>query len=520
MPGGIDPHVHLHHVWVKPDGTPLVTAGPEQVGRAALFGGTTTFIDFAYWRDGASAREAIEARDRDFVGKSPCDWAYHLMLHSEPPPAFGGQLAEAIEAGYPTLKIFTTNILPTRTGRMIDFGDIWEAFQVLAKSGGLGVIHAEDNDIVMHMYAKLIREGRVGFENLAEVHNRLSEDLSFRRILRLAESVPGTALYMMHVSAATGVAAISEARSKQLPIYGETLHQYLLHTADDYKRPNGQMYHTYPSLKSADDQAALWDGTARGSIHCIATDELCCTLKDKTVGNRIDDTTGGNSGVEPRLGVMYTEMVVRRGYSLSRYVDLVSSNAARIMGLYPRKGAIAVGSDADIAILDPTRRGKVTASELHETDYTPWEGHDIFAWPVMTLLRGKVMVENGRYSRARRTAVISSARFQPTSATASRYDRGALGPAVRAPGAIASRMADQRRSAPRERRDRFGSAVSAARFASGRHLRACRSAGSSRSMTASARRSRSWRCCARCAKRSIPATRSSGCGLRPCPRFR
>jgi dihydropyrimidinase len=397
IPGGIDPHVHLHHVWIKPDGTPLVTAGPEQVGRAALFGGTTTFIDFAYWRDGASARDAIEARDRDFVGKSPCDWAYHIMLHSEPPPEFAGQLAEAIEAGYPTLKIFTTNILPTRTGRMIDFGDIWEAFQVLAKSGGLGVIHAEDNDIVMHMYAKLIREGRVGFENLAEVHNRLSEDLSFRRVLRLAESVPGTALYMMHVSAATGVAAIAEARRKQLPIYGETLHQYLLHTADDYKRPNGQIYHTYPSLKSADDQAALWDGTARGSIHCIATDELCCTLKDKTIGNRIDDTTGGNSGVEPRLGVMYTEMVVRRGYSLARYVDLVSSNAAKIMGLYPRKGAIAVGSDADIAILDPTRRGKVTASDLHETDYTPWEGHDIFAWPVMTLLRGTVMVENGQY---------------------------------------------------------------------------------------------------------------------------
>ena len=397
MPGGIDPHVHLHHVWIKPDGTPLVTAGPEQVGRAALFGGTTTFIDFAYWRDGASAREAIELRDQDFAGKSPCDWAYHLMLHSEPPPQFCGQLAEAIQAGYPTLKIFTTNILPSRTGRMIDFGDIWEAFQVLAREGGLGVIHAEDNDIVMHMYAKLIREGRVGFEHLAEVHNQLSEDLSFRRVLRLAESVQGTAVYMMHVSAGTGVSAISEARRKRLPVYGETLHQYLIYSSDDYRRPNGQIYHTYPSLKSREDQDALWDGTANGSIACIATDELCCTLRDKTLGKRIDDVTGGNSGVEPRLGVMYTEMVVRRGYSLSQYVDLVSTNAARIMGLYPRKGAIAAGSDADITILDPTRRGKVRATDLHETDYTPWEGHDIFAWPVITILRGKIMVEDGRY---------------------------------------------------------------------------------------------------------------------------
>src|SRR5258706_8617801 len=190
MPGGIDPHVHLHHVWIKPDGTPLVTAGPEQVGRAALYGGTTTFIDFAYWRDGASALEAVEARDQDFVGKSPCDWAYHIMLHSEPPPEFAGQLAEAIQAGYPTLKIFTTNILPARTGRMIDFGDIWQAFQVLANSGGLGVIHAEDNNIVMHMYAKLIREDRVGFEHLDEVHNRLLECLSFCRALQLSDRVP------------------------------------------------------------------------------------------------------------------------------------------------------------------------------------------------------------------------------------------------------------------------------------------------------------------------------------------
>jgi dihydropyrimidinase len=199
------------------------------------------------------------------------------------------------------------------------------------------------------------------------------------------------------VSAGTGVGAIAEARRKALPVYGETLHQYLLFSQDDYRRPNGQIYHTYPSLKSVDDQKALWHGTANDVIHCVATDELCCSLKDKTVGTRIDDTTGGNSGVEPRLGVMYAEMVTRRGYSLRRYVDLVSTNAAKIMGLYPRKGAIAVGSDADITILDPTRRGKVRAADLHETDYTPWEGHDIFAWPVVTILRGKVMVENGRY---------------------------------------------------------------------------------------------------------------------------
>src|SRR2546427_11270308 len=201
---------------------------------------------------------------------------------------------------------------------------------------------------------------------------------------------------MMHVSAGTGVAAIAEARRKGLPVYGETLHQYLIYSANDYKRPNGQIYHTYPSLKSEEDQKALWQGTANDTIHCIATDELCCTLKDKTVGSRIDDTTGGNSGVEPRLGVMYTEMVARRGYSLSQYVDLVSSNAAKIMGLYPRKGAIAPKSDADITVLDPALRRVIRKEDLHETDYSPWEGHQVDAWPSMTLLRGKVLVENGQ----------------------------------------------------------------------------------------------------------------------------
>ncbi|MGE0767002.1 MAG: amidohydrolase family protein [Hyphomicrobiaceae bacterium] len=396
MPGGVDPHVHMAHPFRIPTGEELLTRGPDHVGMAALYGGTTTLIDFAYVDSNGHVRDAIESRNAQFKGAA-CDYAYHLMLQSEPAHTLMSELAEAIQAGYPTVKIFMTNIWPHRQGRMVDLGDMWEVFKVLAHEGGLGVIHAEDNDLVMHMYQKLIREGRTGFENMAEVHSQLSEDISFRRVIRLAESVPGCGLYMMHVSAATGVAAIREARGKGLPIYGESLHQYMLYTQDDYKRPNGQIYHTYPSLKSQADQDQLWAGTRDGSINCVATDDLCCTLKEKTFGVRIDDTTGGNSGVEPRLAVMYTQMVVKRGYSLNQYVDLVATNAAKVMGLYPRKGCIAAGSDADITILDPDRRGEIKAAELHQTDYTPWEGHDIYAWPVLTMLRGRVMVEGGKY---------------------------------------------------------------------------------------------------------------------------
>ncbi|MBO0709841.1 MAG: amidohydrolase family protein [Acetobacteraceae bacterium] len=407
IPGGIDPHVHCKWPLPNPDGSWGETDPPDVVSRAALYGGTTTIIDFTRTSQGSSVQDAIEQREHDWKGHCACDYAQHLMVEGALPESLYPQLAEAIAAGYPTVKIFTTDITPSRKGRMVDFGDIQEVFRVLAAARGLGVIHAEDNDIVMHMYAKLMREQRTGFENMAEVHNALSEDLAFRRVIRLAGSVPGTALYMMHVSAATGVAAIREARAQGQPIYGESLHQYMLYTSDDYRRPNGQIYHTYPSLKSPGDQAALWSGTLDGAIHCVATDEICCTLQKKLQGKRIDDTTGGNAGVEPRVALMYSEMVGRRGYDLPRFVSLVSTNAARIMGLYPRKGALATGSDADICILDPGEQRTIRAEDLHETDYSPWEGWQAHAWPSMTILRGKVVVENGRFLGA-----LSDGRWQ------------------------------------------------------------------------------------------------------------
>ena len=395
IPGGIDPHVHLKWYMPHPDGTATDTAPPDVVSIAALHGGTTMVIDFARANQAPTVQAALEKRELDWKGHCACDYAQHIMVEGALPHDLGPQLAEAIQAGFATVKIFTTDITPSRKGRMVDFGDIWEVFQVLAANKGLGVIHSEDNDIVMHMYGKLIREGRTGFENMAEVHNTLSEDISFRRVMRLAEKVPGTALYMMHVSAGSGVQAIREARARGVPIYGESLHQYMLYTSEDYKRPNGQIYHTYPSLKSAEDQAQLWAGTLDGSINCVATDEICCTLAQKLQGAKIDDTTGGNAGVEPRVSLMFTEMVGKRGYTLNQFVDLVSTNAAKIMGLYPRKGAIAAGSDADIVVLDPSDNRVLKAEDLHEADYTPWAGRRMDAWPCLTVLRGKVMVENG-----------------------------------------------------------------------------------------------------------------------------
>ena len=401
VPGGIDPHTHCHWPVPFPGGATTLSAGPEQVSRAALFGGTTTLIDFAAWESGETLQQTIERRDQDWKGQCYTDYAFHVMLIGAPPPEVLDQIPETIQAGFPSFKMFTTDITPSRRGRRVLYGHIWEVLQRLAKAGGIGAIHAEDDDIVMYLYEKLTREGRTGFENMAEVHNTLSEDLSFRRIIRLAELV-GAALYMVHVSAASGVQAVQEARSRGVPIYGETLHQYANHTSDDYKLPNGQMYHTYPSIKGAEDKLALWAGMANGTISTVATDEVCTTLAVKTQGSKIDDTTGGNTGVEPRMGIVYTEGVVRRGFSLERFVNLTSANAAKILGLYPQKGAIAPGSDADLAIIDPSVTKTLRKEDLHESDYSPWDGWEIAGWPTMTIQHGKVVVENGQLTAAPR----------------------------------------------------------------------------------------------------------------------
>src|SRR5438105_837731 len=317
IPGGIDPHVHCNWPMPVPDGEAKLTEPASRVSQAALFGGTTTTIDFAPVEGDLNVQQAIERRQQQWAGACYGAYAFHVMLLGKLSLEIYAQVAEAVQAGNPSVKIFTTDITPSRRGRMVQHGDIWEVLKVLARAGGIAAIHAEDNDIVMHMYEKLMREQRTGFENMAEVHNTLSEDLSFNRVIRLASNIEGAALYMMHTSAATGVRAIATARAAGVPIYGETLHQYLMYNSSDYQKPNGQIYHTYPSLKFPEDQAALWAATDHGAIQTVATDEICCPLRIKLQGRRIDDTTGGNAGVEPRVSLIYTETVEKRGFGLA-----------------------------------------------------------------------------------------------------------------------------------------------------------------------------------------------------------
>jgi dihydropyrimidinase len=400
IPGGIDPHIHCALTLPGPAGTTITGEQPSVVSKASLFGGTTTMCDFVFWKPGQSLHDAVAERRAIFDSLCYSDYTLHMALESPIPGDVLAEIPALVKAGYPTIKMFTTDITPGRMAHLTNFGEIWEVLKILAAEGGLALIHAEDNDLVMHMYEKLIAEDKVGFEHLAEAHTVMSEELSFNRVIALARNVPGAAMYMVHTSARTGVAAVQRARAAGFPIYAETLHQYILYNAEDYKRPNGQIYHTYPSLKYPEDQAALWSGMKGGAIQCVATDEVCCPLEVKLIGKRIDDTTGGNSGTEPRVALMYTEMVTKRGFSEEHFVDLVSTNAAKIMGLYPRKGVLATGADADIVLLDPKLAHTIDGAALHSVDYSPWDGWEVSAWPSMTILRGKIMVEGGQWNGA------------------------------------------------------------------------------------------------------------------------
>ena len=395
IPGGIDPHIHCSYPYYARENDDDRSASPAIVGKAALQGGTTTLIDFVMPEDGQSLEYSATQRRKLWDGATYCDYGLHMIMKGEPTQSQIEQIPEIIQAGYPSIKIYTTNVMPGGTGRMMKFGHIWDLMKTVSRHGGILAVHAEDDDIVMYMYDKLLSENRIGFKNISEVHNSLSEDLSFNRIIQLASNVEGAALYMMHTTASSGVDAICKARARGLPIYGEVLHSNLMFTDEDYKRPQGQIYHSYPSLKQKKDQIALWDALEEGgSLQSIATDEMCCPLKIRLVTNTIMGLPGGGVGVQARLPLMFTEIVEKKGGSLQHFVNLIATNTAKIMGLYPAKGVLAVGSDADITILDPKRKKTLNSSLLQEGDYTTYNGQEVSVWPSITFLRGKIMYEN------------------------------------------------------------------------------------------------------------------------------
>ncbi len=401
IPGGIEPHAHIGipvpSEWSgQPD---IMTQPPQDASRAAAFGGVTTIVDFAGDLSFAEVEDAtpksimsvVEERRSVFRTHSYTDYTFHYILAGEVAPETIGEIGEAIQEGIASFKIFTT-FHPIR----VPYGHLWTIFAEVAKHGGIMAVHAEEDEVVRYMTEKLKREGRDQGYNLHLVHNNISEDLAFRHIIRLAQHTEA-GIYFVHTTAKEGVAAIAEARAAGQPVYGEALHNYLQFTCDDYKKPGGTAIHTYPAIKFADDRDALIAGLMDGRLATTATDEYTTHKGPKLWGDTIETVCGGHNGIETRMPVAFTKFVAERNVSLQRFVDITSANAAKLLGLYPQKGAIQPGSDADIVLLDPDMKKTLTMDDLHaDSDYSIWEGFTCLGYPVLTMLRGKVIVEQGK----------------------------------------------------------------------------------------------------------------------------
>lgn len=404
LPGGIEPHAHIGiPIPEKWAGRPeVITSPPQMSSRAAAFGGVTTILDFAgnfnfapvIGPDQKPIMKSIEERRDVFKDHCYVDFAFHQILRGdelEAAPHLIDQIGESIQDGLASFKIFTVHA-PFR----VPYGPLWAVFKEVARHGGIMAVHAEEDEIVTYMIDKLKREGRDHGYNLHLVHNNISEDISFRKILRLAQHTE-TGVYFVHATAKEGVAAIAEARSAGQPVYGEALHNYLEFTCEDYKKPDGTLIHTYPAIKYEEDRDSLINGLLDGRLCTTATDEWTTHKDVKLAGQTVETVCGGHNGIETRLPVIFTKLVVERQMSLQRFAAITSTNAAKILGLFPRKGVIAPGSDADFVLIDPSLIKKLTLNDLHaDSDYSIWEGFECRGYPVMTILRGKVIVENGK----------------------------------------------------------------------------------------------------------------------------
>ncbi|MCH8350611.1 MAG: amidohydrolase family protein [Chloroflexi bacterium] len=405
VPGGIEPHAHAA-ANVQPGARQLVqgtpNAGPIDHSLGAIWGGTTTVIDFAPVPNEGDLAQGIHDFIAPWLGNAYTDYSTHCIYRNSNTPDAISRYKELIDAGFPSVKIFTTDIRPpegrvhslTPIGR-IDSGRLEDVMTQIARHGGVLAVHGEDDELLMYNYLLAQQRGHWDWYNVHMIHSKAVEDLAFRTVVRLAQRT-GVGLYFVHVTASDGLDVISEARSLGMPVYGEVLTLALSFNCENYKEEDGMKYHTYPSLKYEDDRQHLWQGLLKNDLSFTATDSSFTTYLDKIAGRNVVDVRGGNIGIEIRMGVNYTEAVVKQGMSLERYADVTSTNAAKLLGLYPRKGAIMVGSDADIAIIDPSAKKNLSMDDLHVRDYSPWEGWEVEGWPTTVLLRGKVMVDNGQ----------------------------------------------------------------------------------------------------------------------------
>ncbi|WP_420006823.1 dihydropyrimidinase [Arenibacterium sp. LLYu02] len=398
LPGGIDSHVHLDQY----QGEDVTMAdGFETGSRSAAAGGNTTLIPFALQQRGQSLRQTVEAYHAKATGQSYVDYGFHLIITDPTPHVLGQELPALIADGYTSVKIFMTYddlVLRDR--------EILEVLSVTRSHGALVMIHAEGYDQIKFLTDKLEQAGHTAPYFHAASRPQVVEREATHRALAHAE-LTEAAVMIVHVSGAEAMEQIDWARRRGIRVFAETCPQYLVLTADHLKGLNmdetGGKYVCSPPPRDEAAQAALWRGIAAGVFDVISSDHSPFRYNDTQGKLHPKGRTSfrwvpnGIPGVAARLPILFSEGVGKGRISLERFVALTASNHAKLYGMYPKKGTIAVGSDADLTLWDPERRVTLTQDLMfHGCDYTPYEGLEVTGWPVTTILRGKVVFDAGQ----------------------------------------------------------------------------------------------------------------------------
>jgi dihydropyrimidinase len=390
-PGGVDAHCHLDQPMVEP----MKMADDFETGtRSAACGGTTTVIPFAAQVKGRSLREAVDDYHRRADGRASIDYAFHLIVSDPTPEVLERELPALVTEGYSSFKIYMTY-----DDLKLDDGQILSTLEVARREGAMAMIHAENSDAIAFLTRRLTEQGRTAprFHGLSRPMPVERE--ATHRAITMAELID-VPILIVHVSGAEAVEQIRWARGKGLNIFAETCPQYLFLTQEHLGLDgfHGAKCVCSPPPRDAANQQVIWDALADGLFTIVSSDHAPFNYEDpqgKKLGGgepAFPYIPNGIPGLETRLPLLFSHGVLRGRITLQQFVALTSTSAAKLYGLYPRKGTIAIGSDADLVIWNVGTPQPIRNERLHHAvDYTPYEGIEVSAWPGMTLSRGQVV---------------------------------------------------------------------------------------------------------------------------------
>lgn len=396
MPGGIDSHVHIS----QPSGPGIIMADDfESATRSAAFGGNTTVLPFCLQEKGQSLREAITAYHALAAGRCHVDVSFHLIISDPTEAVLGQELPALVADGYTSFKVFMTY-----EGLALSDMQILETLAVAKDTGALVMIHAENYDAIRFLTAQLEKRGDTAPFFHAKSRPIPVEREATHRAITLAE-LSDVPIVVVHVSNREAMEEIRRAQQKGLNIIGETCPQYLVLTEDDLDGLDmeGAKYVCSPPPRDKASQAACWEGLQDGIFTLFSSDH--CPFRYADTAGKLTPkgrssfrwVPNGIPGVAARLPILFSEGVSKGRIDANTFVAVTATNHAKTYGLYPKKGTIAVGSDADIAIWDPNKTMTISNNNQHHgADYTPYEGFRVTGWPVLTMVRGKTVMRDGR----------------------------------------------------------------------------------------------------------------------------